>query len=70
MDQGIKPMLIQTPVPVMKLTADQTLAADVDENCEIGVEDAQSILKYYTAKTVAQKDITWDDILNPAAKKA
>ncbi len=46
----------------MKLTAEQIKAADVDGNGEISVEDAQNILKYYTEKSVAGKDITWDDI--------
>lgn len=46
----------------MKLTAEQIKAADADGNGEISVEDAQNILKYYTEKSVAGKDITWDDI--------
>ena len=46
----------------MKLTAEQIKAADVDGNGEISVDDAQNILKYYTEKSVAGKDITWDDI--------
>ena len=37
-------------------------AADIDGNGEISVEDPQWILKYYTQKYVAGKDITWDDI--------
>lgn len=47
----------------MKLNADQIKAADVDGNGEISVKDAQWILKYYTEKTVAGKEITWNDIL-------
>ena len=27
------------------------------------VDDAQLILRYYTEKTVAGRDITWDDLL-------
>ena len=48
----------------MKLTAEQIKAADIDGNGEISVEDAQWILKYYTEKYVAGKDITWDDIFS------
>ena len=47
----------------MKLTAEQIKAADVNSDGEISVDDAQNILKYYTEKSVAGKDITWDDIL-------
>ena len=47
----------------MKLNADQIKAADVDGNGAVGVEDAQWILKYYTERFVARKNITWDDIL-------
>ena len=46
----------------MKLTDEQIKAADVEGNGEISVEDAQWLLKYYTEKYVAGKDITWDDI--------
>ena len=46
----------------MKLTAEQIKAADVNGDGEISVEDAQWLLKYYTEKYVAGKDITWDDI--------
>lgn len=41
----------------------QSKAADVDGNGEISVEDAQFILLYYTEKTVAGKEITWNDLL-------
>ena len=47
----------------MNLDERQIKAADIDENAIISVEDAQLILKYYTQKTVAGKDITWEDIL-------
>ena len=46
----------------MKLTAEQIKSADVNSDGEISVDDAQNILKYYTKKSVAGKDITWDDI--------
>ena len=46
----------------MKLTAEQIKSADVNSDGEISVDDAQNILKYYTEKSVAGKDITWDDI--------
>ena len=52
----------------MKLTDEQIKAADVDGNGEISVEDAQWLLKYYTEKYVAGKDITWDDILGKKAQ--
>ena len=38
-------------------------AADVNGNGEVSVDDAQNILKYYTEKSVAGKDITWEDII-------
>ena len=41
----------------------QSKAADVDGNGEISVEDAHNILLYYTEKTVAGKEITWNDLL-------
>ena len=47
----------------MGLTAEQIKAADVDGSGEISVEDAQWLLKYYTEKHVAGKDVTWDSIL-------
>ena len=47
----------------MKLSAVQIKAADVNDDGEISVDDAQNILKYYTEKSVAGKNITWDDIL-------
>ena len=47
----------------MKLTAEQIKAADVNSDGEVSVDDAQNILKYYTEKSVAGKDITWDDVL-------
>ncbi len=52
----------------MGLTADQIKAADVNGDGEISVEDAQWLLKYYTEKYVAEKDITWDDILGKQAQ--
>lgn len=48
----------------MKLTAEQIKSADVNSDGEISVDDAQNILKYYTKKSVAGKDITWDDIFS------
>ena len=47
----------------MGLTERQIEAANVNGDEELSVDDAQSILKYYTQKTVAGKDITWEDIL-------
>ena len=47
----------------MGLTARQIKAANVNGDNELSVDDAQNILKYYTQKTVAGKDITWEDIL-------
>ena len=32
------------------------------------MNDAQLILKYYTQKTVAGKDVTWEDILGKKQK--
>ena len=46
-----------------KLTPGQKKAADINDDGEVSVEDAQLILRYYTEKTVAGKDITWDDLL-------
>ena len=46
-----------------KLTEAQKQAADINGDGEVSVEDAQLILRYYTEKTVAGKDITWDDLL-------
>ena len=46
-----------------KLTPGQKNAADINGDGEVSVEDAQLILRYYTEKTVAGKDITWDDLL-------
>ena len=48
----------------MKLSAEQIKAADVNGDGEISVDDAQNILKYYTEKSVAGKNITWDDVLS------
>ncbi|MBP0967744.1 MAG: leucine-rich repeat protein, partial [Oscillospiraceae bacterium] len=36
---------------------------DVNGDGELSVDDAQLILMYYTQKTVAQKNITWEDLL-------
>ena len=47
----------------MGLTERQIKAANVNGDDELSVDDAQNILKYYTQKTVAGKDITWEDIL-------
>ena len=47
----------------MGLTERQIEAANVNGDEELSVDDAQSILKYYTQKTVAGRDITWEDIL-------
>ena len=48
----------------MELTSEQIIAADVNSDDEISVDDAQNILKYYTEKSVAGKNITWDDVLS------
>ena len=53
----------------MGLTERQIQAANVNGDAELSVDDAQNILKYYTQKTVAGKDITWDDILGSKTKK-
>ena len=45
------------------LTAAQFKAADVNHDGDLTVEDAQYILIYYTEKSVAGKNITWDDLL-------
>ena len=45
------------------LTDAEKKAADINGNGEVSVDDAQLILKYYTEKYVAGKDITWDDLL-------
>lgn len=47
----------------MDLNKAQVSTADVDENGELSVEDAQLILSYYTVKTVANKEIKWDDLI-------
>ena len=47
----------------MNLKDKQIKAADIDGNNEVSVEDAQLILLYYTQKTVAGKDVSWDDLL-------
>ena len=54
----------------MGLTAEQIKAADIDGSGEVSVEDAQLILKYYTEKDVAGKDINWDDILGKKTQAA
>ena len=41
----------------------QKRTADVDGSLTISVEDAQLILKYYTERSVAGKNITWEDLL-------
>ena len=51
----------------MGLTERQIKAANVNGDDELSVDDAQNILKYYTQKTVAGKEITWDDILGKTA---
>ncbi len=52
----------------MGLTERQIQAANVNGDGELSVDDAQNILKYYTQKTVAGKDITWEDILGKKAQ--
>ncbi len=51
-----------------ELTARQHKAADVNGDSTLSVDDAQNILKYYTQKTVAGKDITWEEILRDQPK--
>ena len=45
------------------LTAAQYKAADVNHDGDLSVEDVQYILIYYTERSVAGKNITWDDLL-------
>ena len=47
----------------MGLTDRQIKAADVNADGELSVDDVQNILIYYVNNTVAQKVLTWDDIL-------
>ena len=46
------------------LTDEQFLAADVNKNGELSVDDAQNILIYYVTTIVTGKIITWDELLN------
>lgn len=46
------------------LPEDNQSKMDVSGDGDLSVDDAQYILMYYTQKTVAQKDITWEDLLN------
>ena len=45
------------------LTDKQIKAADVNADGELSVDDVQNILIYYVNNTVAQKVLTWEDIL-------
>ena len=49
------------------LTNEQFLAADVNKNGELSVDDAQNILIYYVTTKVSGKNITWDELLNKNA---
>lgn len=48
----------------LTLISMQVKTADVDKNLMIGIDDAMLILKYYTERSVAGKNITWDELLN------
>ena len=51
----------------MNLTEEQLQIADVDKSKEISVEDAQYILQFYTENSVADRNISWDELfsINP-----
>ena len=51
------------------LTADQLKASDVNADGELTVEDAQYILIYYTKRTVAGLDTTWEDLIGEPTPK-
>ena len=46
------------------LPEENQIKMDVNGDGECSVDDAQLILMYYTQKTVAQNDITWEDLLH------
>ena len=48
-----------------KITDAQKSAADINRDNEIGADDAQWILQYYTANTLAGQTVAWEQILNP-----
>ncbi|MBQ9906502.1 MAG: hypothetical protein IJM46_07005, partial [Oscillospiraceae bacterium] len=45
------------------LTDAQFRAADVNQDGELSVDDAQNILIYYVTNTVSGKNITWEELL-------
>lgn len=47
----------------MGLTEEQIKAADVNEDGELSVDDAQNILIYYVNNTVAGNVLTWEQLL-------
>ncbi|MBQ9907391.1 MAG: hypothetical protein IJM46_11545, partial [Oscillospiraceae bacterium] len=49
------------------LTDAQFRAADVNQDGELSVDDAQNILIYYVTNTVSGKNITWDELLGKNA---
>ncbi len=44
----------------------QKKAADVNEDGEVSVDDAQFILLYYVTNDVSHKKQTWEQIMNRA----
>lgn len=50
------------------LTEKQKLAADVNGDKEISVEDAQTILIYYVSNTLSGENVTWDELLGQTKK--
>ena len=44
------------------LSKQQILCADINRDNMVSVEDAQMILRYYTEKNVALKNISWADV--------
>lgn len=42
----------------------RSIRGGLNSDGELGIEDAQYILIYYTENTVAGKSVSWDDLLN------
>ena len=58
------PFITTLPTETVTTTAASApLRGDVTGNVEFSVEDAQWLLKYYTEKYIAGKDVTWDDFV-------
>ena len=45
------------------LSEDQMLAADVNGNNELAVDDAQNILNYYVRNVISGETVTWSELL-------